>query len=389
MSQVSPKDPPAPGGRYVEALTGLRGIAALFVFLFHYLYFNPDVQLGESVPIVGLLLQFPFDFGFMGVDLFFVLSGFLLSLPFARWALGAAGRVDLKRYFARRLLRVFPAYYFQFAVIFVVGAWFLTYQPMSGKDVLAHFIMYFNVGSEPVRPMVGVWWTLPVEFSFYLVLPLLAVFMRPRWLWAFLPLLVASVAYRWWASQHFEAGNVLMLAANHLPGSLPEFLLGMVAGLVTQGFKDRPIPPWVLDVALLVCMLAVGAWFRLIVGPNGEVYWQGHWSMIIAPTVLGILLATLVWAVYNGSRLGRLLFSNRVVHFLGSVSYSLYLWHFVVMQQLTDRWGAGYVDMAGIPKFLLTLVIVLAVSWLSYWFIERPFFRQRAFKKEGSVPRPN
>ena len=63
------------------------------------------------------MLQTPIGFGFAGVDVFFVLSGFLLALPFARHALGAGPRPHLGRYFRRRLLRVFPAYYAQLAIL--------------------------------------------------------------------------------------------------------------------------------------------------------------------------------------------------------------------------------------------------------------------------------
>lgn len=369
----------------MEALTGLRGVAALFVFLFHYLHFNPDIRLQDIVPVLGRVAQFPFDFGFMGVDLFFVLSGFLLSLPFAARALGKRGAIDVKRYFLRRVLRVYPAYYAQLALILLIGSWFVTWKPLQGTSLVAHLFMFFNIGPEPVRSMVGVWWTLPVEFSFYLLLPLLAWMMRPKWWPAVIPLLIASIYYRFWTTGHFEPINPLMLAAHHLPGALPEFLMGAAAAVVTQWLNHDRCPSWrLLDFLAVMSMALVGVWFMLIVGPNGDAYWNGHWSMVASPTVLGFVLAVLVWSVYNGSRLGRMLFSNRLVHFLGLISYSLYLWHFVVMQQLLHVWGDGYGAMSPLPKFLLTTAAVILVSWLSYWFVERPFFRQHRFSKKAT-----
>jgi len=217
----------AAGSRdYVASLTGLRGVAALFVFAFHYASLNPGIRLDLSVPLVGKLLHFPFGFGFSGVDMFFVLSGFLLSLPFAYATLSGTAQQPLKRYYKRRILRVFPAYYAQLAIILVAGSWFVTWQPVDGVSLFAHLLMFFNIGWEPVRPVVGIWWTLPVELSFYLLLPLIASFMRPRrWLALLLSGILLSMIYRLWAANHFAAAadGAIFLAASHLPGSLPEF----------------------------------------------------------------------------------------------------------------------------------------------------------------------
>lgn len=84
---------------YVASLTGLRGIAALFVFLFHYGSLNPGIRLDQSVPVIGYALQFPLGFGFTGVDMFFVLSGFLLSLPFAHATLTRSTGQPLGKYY--------------------------------------------------------------------------------------------------------------------------------------------------------------------------------------------------------------------------------------------------------------------------------------------------
>jgi len=90
-------DTPDDDRRYVASLTGLRGIAAAMVFLFHYAYFHPGIRLDLAIPVIGAVLHTPFGFGFAGVDVFFVLSGFLLTLPFARNALGGGPRPNLAR----------------------------------------------------------------------------------------------------------------------------------------------------------------------------------------------------------------------------------------------------------------------------------------------------
>lgn len=356
-------------------------MAALFVFVFHYGHFNPGIRLDLSVPFFGYLLQFPLGFGFSGVDLFFVLSGFLLTLPFARAALTNSAHQPLSHYYKRRLLRVFPAYYAQLAIILLFGAWFVTWQPLDGASLLAHLFMFFNIGWNPVRPIVGIWWTLPVELSFYLLLPLIAWFMRPgRWTIFLLAGVVFSTLYRWWSADHFASApeGAVFLAASHLPGSLPEFLLGASAALLAQkldpGSVKRP-SALLLDSLFVMAVALVFAWFWVVMLPHGDTYWAGHWSMLVAPVALGLPLSLMVISLYLGSRIGSLLFANPVVYFLGLISYSLYLWHFVVLQQAEVVFGEAYTGLQGLPKFLFSLALVVLVAAVSYYLFERPFFR--------------
>lgn len=370
---------------YVAALTGLRGVAACLVLLYHYAALNPGVRLDQAVPLVGAVLQFPFGLGFAGVDVFFVLSGFLLTLPFARSALGAAAAPDLPRYFRRRVLRVFPAYYAQLFLILAVGAWFLSWKPQTAATLAAHLVMFFNIGAHPVQPMVGVWWTLPVEFGFYLLLPLLAPLLKPtRWIPALLLLILLSVLYRAWAAAHFGAAGQdrVFLAASQLPGSLAEFLLGASAALLAQYSALRPgfrPSAWLLDAAFAVGLLLPALWLWHGVLAAGAAYWEGHWTMLVSPIAIGLPLSLAVLSVYWGSRLGRLLLANRAVYFLGLVSYSLYLWHFVVMQQLQQAWGGAWGDLPHAARFPLAVLAALAAATASYYLAERPFYRLRTW----------
>ena len=381
-----------PDRRYVAALTGLRGVAAAMVFLFHYAYFHPGIRLDLLAPVIGPILHTPFGFGFAGVDIFFVLSGFLLTLPFARHALGGGPRPDLPRYFRRRLLRVFPAYYAQLLILLAVGAWFLSWKPLSAGELVAHLSMFFNIGAsaiglQPVRPMVGVWWTLPVELGFYLLLPFLAPLLRPRlWLPALLAGLTFSVLYRHWAAIEYAAlgQDAVFLAASQLPGSLAEFLLGATAALLAQraALADgRQPPPWLLDAGFVIGLALPGVWLWQVVLPAGADYWMGHWSMLLGPIALGLPLSVAVFCLYRGSRLGGLLLANRAVYYLGLVSYSLYLWHFVVMQQLIQMIGPAYAELPHWITFPLSATAAMVVASASYYVVERPFYRLKPWRQ--------
>ncbi len=381
-------EPPAPDSRkYIASLTGMRGVAALLVFLFHYEALHPGIRLDLTVPLVGRILQFPLGFGFAGVDIFFVLSGFLLTLPFAGAALGGNPPPSHSRYFKRRFLRVFPAYYTQLFIILAVGGWFLAWQPQSVATFLAHLLMFFNIGWDPVAPMVGVWWTLPVEMGFYLLLPALAPFLRPRrWIPLLLGGIILSIAYRIWAAAHFAAqgDSYIFLAASQLPGSLTEFLLGASAALLVKqselkGWR-RPAPR-LLDAFFILGLLIPGIWLWNVVLSAGARYWDGHWGMVTSPLALGLPLALAVLGLYWGSRIGTLVLANRVVYFLGLISYSLYLWHFLVMQQVQQHFGQAYGDLPHWVTFPMMSAAVISVATASYYLAERPFYRLKSYRQ--------
>jgi peptidoglycan/LPS O-acetylase OafA/YrhL len=373
--------------QYIAALTGMRGFAALLVFLYHYEALHPGIRLDLAVPVIGRILQFPLGFGFAGVDIFFVLSGFLLSLPFAHSALTGQASPGLAHYFKRRFLRVFPAYYAQLFIVLAVGAWFVIWVPMKGTTFIAHLAMFFNIGWAPVTPMIGVWWTLPVEMGFYLLLPLLAPFLRPaRWLPVLLIGIVISIIYRSWAAAHFgPMGSAsAFLAASQLPGNLTEFLLGASAALLVQhtALNDRPRPAaWILDLFFVFGLIIPAIWLWQVVLSAGAEYWLGHWSMVVGPLALGLPLSMAVLGLYWGSRIGTFLLANRVSYFFGLISYSLYLWHFVVMQQIQSLLGEGYADLPHAVTFPLVSVAAVVVAAASYYLVERPFYRLRTFRQ--------
>jgi len=211
--------------------------------------------------------------------------------------------------------------------------------------------------------------------------------MRPgKWMILLLSGVILSVFYRLWSADHFAAApeGAVFLAASHLPGFLPEFLLGASAAILVQWLDLRsPGQPnvWLMDSLFLIGTTLAVLWLWKIVLPNGDSYWSGHWSMVIAPLALGLPLSLMVFSLYRGSRIGRWLFANPVVYFLGLISYSLYLWHFVVLQQADVVFGEAYTDIQGFPKFLVSFLLVVLVSTVSYYLFERPFFRLGARRK--------
>ena len=212
------------------ALEGVRGLAALAVFGFHaWLYTRAHViadARGQGVDD-QLLSQLR-----VGLVLFFVLSGFLLYGPWVRAGLDRARRPALGRYARRRLARILPAYYLAIGVAILV-LWPLEGSPgvrlpPAGKLPL-FLILGQNQDPQTVLTLVPPTWTLAIEASFYLVLPVfgwLALRARPRTALVAVPaaLLVAGIAFNWWIAT--DSSPTPQTVAKSLPAMLPSFALG-------------------------------------------------------------------------------------------------------------------------------------------------------------------
>jgi len=146
----------------------------------------------------------------------------------------------------------------------------------------------------------------------------------------------------------------------------------------------RRLNSWHLDAMFVGGAAIAVLWMSNVIPLAGVDYWPGHWGMLFAQLALGLSLSILVLAVYWGSRLGEFLLANRAIYFLGLISYSLYLWHFVVMQQIQQIIGEPYGDLSHWIKFPLSIIAVLVVASLSYYLIERPFYRLASYSQVRS-----
>ncbi|HEY0178613.1 MAG TPA: acyltransferase [Dokdonella sp.] len=357
---------------YFPGLTGLRGVAAGWVVLYHVwlLADAPAVRLGvvDATPL--------FAGGFIGVDLFFVLSGFLLGRPFLAWAQRRRAFPSLAGFWKRRCLRVLPAYYAQLAILLVAarvadGAW-----PVGLGGLLAYLSMEFTYvpGFGPL--LNGVWWTLPIEWNFYVVLPLLGLaFARWRAWVVFVAVLAAVLAFRaaCYASLADRAlGTILYPLIIHLPGRLDEFVCGML-GAWFELRRTRPSPR--RDLAALLLGLAGVAGLLLAVSGRGDFFAQGEAPIIfVFASAAGASLGLVVYAAAVRVPLARALFGGRALAFLGTISYSLYLWHGIVFVAAERSGVTRAPALAGLGRLALALIpIVLLVAWLSYRLTEHPF----------------
>jgi peptidoglycan/LPS O-acetylase OafA/YrhL len=377
---------------YQEALTGVRALAAAWVMLFHVNAFAGPRILAIEPFGVRMALHPLLTVGWVGVTIFFVLSGFLLTTHL----LDALERRDervMPRYFAARLRRVIPAFWAQLAILFVVAFAIAQAPPPWTRYIPLHLLMLHNVSETASYSINSVYWTLPIEFAFYFVLPIIVVRLarldaRGRSPWKTLVLLYAaalavSVAYRF--AVYPLGGTNIAWISNQLPGTIDQFVLGTV--LAAQWRWWRKSGEAAARAARLSDALTVGGlagMVAMIYYLDGiyETFWIGSSAVYWWYSVDAIFAGAIVLGAAMGGRVARALFANPVALFLGTISYSLYLWHYPVVEWLRPL-GLGYAAF-----FAAAIPLCIVASALSYALVERPFLKSRAGTPTASSSAP-
>lgn len=300
--------------------------------------------------------------GKSGVYLFFVLSAYLLVRNLLHQPPGALQRADTwLDYALRRALRIWPLY------LVVLG---LSWWTHTGGQTLFYPIDTASLWRHlALREGHSVLWSVPVEFKFYFLLPLvvvaLAAMARHRWpAWlqvlAFVLVLLA-VTLTWPPAESIE--NTVSLAPY-----LAVFLCGALAARADAWLAARPAQPGLWTgigvLALLAWCVAIPAIWCKIRGIAFEATITRTWYLFF-----GIIWSALLLALLHGHGGWTRVFAWRPLRWVGLVSFSLYLWHMPVLYALMR---SGLIERFSLLAPLLVLAGALTVSALSWWLFERP-----------------
>ncbi|MHB8572657.1 MAG: acyltransferase family protein [Candidatus Dormibacteria bacterium] len=362
-----------PLGRHLNAVEGLRGVAAYSVFVFHIFSANPFPAAGPRVSgplaLVGDLRTFLAE----GVTLFFVLSGFLLFRPYAAALLGRGKHPRATLFLRNRVLRIVPAYWVALTLAMLVLG---QAAPGAPATVPLYYLFLQDYLPSTVGTVVGPAWSLGVEALFYLFLPVLGAVLlarggdlrsRERWLGLFL-------AVGWLVTL---AGNLAFVHSGLHNATFYPFLLYVFApGMALAWLHARwdGVAPAHLRRPLQVAgvgglLLAVGSWHYAFRSPDTQV-------VVPAVVAIGLALAVLPLVLGAGGAVARFL-SLRPIMLMGTISYSYYLWHQPVMLWAAERGLTSFAPDHFWINLAAFTVLVTAISALSYRLVERPFMRLR------------
>lgn len=379
-------------GTYVPVMDGFRGLAVLWIVLGHAKW-----RLQAPPPTDFDPFNYPFTASYFGVDLLFVVSGFVLFLP----ALQNGGSLGAtKSYALRRAARIVPAFYAALVLSYLV-AWKVG-ELRSGIGISLSHALFLAPYAHPREDLgFGVnspLWTMSVEVIFYAVLPLVAKWYRRHPItglglaialsegWHMLTVRLDGVLDLLGITWTSAATNQAQYRMAHaFPGFATQFAVGMTAAWIYIRVRDRSedderralFPAVAVASALGVIAVAGLRGWEVA---QGSVGFYDHWTLTLDRT---FLFGALVCSTALSTRVVQWPFANEGSRFIGTVCYGMYLSHLPLIYLLIPGLGFDTSVTTRADLFVLTAAVVplsLALGIVSYTFIEEPF---RKFVRRG------
>lgn len=277
--------------------------------------------------------------------------------------------------------RILPAYYAQLAVLIALAAVAGVGAVPTITQLVGNLLLLNNLGPLGATPINPVTYTLSIEFAFYLLLPLLAYWLRPgRWWWLALLAIVATQAWRQLVFPLVAHAEVPLrvIALEQMPGRLDQFVAGMLAAWAyTRAVASGRRAHAAGNETLFVAGMALFAGLLWAAHYTVASYWEGHPLLFTWHGLAGLATALMLYAGARGSRVARWLFDNAPLRWLGLVSFGVYLWHFPVLHWLGNAHAFDAITGYRLP-WMLPVVLALAclLAAASYRWIELPFLRR-------------
>lgn len=346
---------------HYPALDGLRGVAILLVVIYHNFGF-----ISQSY------------FGWLGVDLFFVLSGFLITDILLRTVNDPK---FLSNFYMRRVLRIFPLYYASLVLFLFIVA------PLTSEKIEWNYYQenqvylwtylqnWLYIFKEPgSAAILNHYWSLAVEEQFYIFWPLVILLLKkPKYLLAFIGiLLIAVIIFRFvlWFYQVEDLAYYNLYTFTRIDG----ICIGCMVALLMR-MNMNFIRNYTFLIVLVFAAVNFGFYFI-----NRQNNYSFPYIALIGYTTFAMILGLLVYeAVTRETRLLNMIFGFGLLKFFGRISYGLYIFHWPVYLLLSAYYTADTDGFSG--KLVLSLAatgIAILISWLSYRYFERYFLKLKA-----------
>jgi peptidoglycan/LPS O-acetylase OafA/YrhL len=357
-------------------------MAALGVVFFH------AVEQGEKVVPNNLLrypvklLQLGSSFGYVGVFLFFVISGFCIHLPWARArANKQAPNIAFGAFWKRRIRRLYPPYLIAlFLFLFVSAA--SVGLPLTRSllyDVVMHLLMLHNLDPKTCYSISGVFWTLAIEEQLYLAYFLL-LFLRRRLGWGrtLFVCLVVRVGWRVFSHLVWVKTGVGIPVPEAAASHWFNWSLGAISVEAWLGLVKLPKWSRNLKLATVLIIAASAISYFLPSIPKDTIWHEPCWFLMNPLWGLGFFIVVNRAALAENSWIREVKLPSMISIFatLGVLSYSLYLTHELTVM---ESWRWLEPELGPMQNvFILVIPATILFAWVFFWFCERPFMLRKA-----------
>jgi peptidoglycan/LPS O-acetylase OafA/YrhL len=403
---------------HLLVLDGLRAIACLAVLSYHISMFVRIYHLWSPSGRMQTLLAIAANFGVSGVFLFFILSGFLLFLPFAKTLLFDGKWSSISRFYLRRFFRILPGYY---AVLFLVILFFHPEFLRSEYRAQLWQLLTFRMSKALSDQVDGPFWTLAIEFQFYMLLPFITwifalIVRRDGLRWRLIKLSFCLLAMLGWGllTRYWSLvipgtpvadfpQHILQVLKPYYYGDRGKyfecFAVGMLIAMIYSYTQHAPRgehlrrvlqnwSSWIFLAGLLIlAYIATWLYYYAIIGQSSPLFafispdvgfmnlMYETWSPVLYSICYGFCMIGLL---YSAKRLKNP-FESPVLRWIGLISFSLYMWHIPLLSlymsntlPLFQGWKYG-IKLVSILAWVF--FVVFPISLTCYRWVEMPGMR--------------
>jgi peptidoglycan/LPS O-acetylase OafA/YrhL len=352
------------GRKLISEIDGLRFIAIVPVMIQHMAErFERNTAIKFSTPLEDDYSSFLASRGFLGVFIFFVISGFILALPFASYHLKNTKKISLKEYFWRRITRLEPPYIFWMTVFFIV---FILYHKQSFLEYLPHYLANITYTHSLIyqdwSPFNPPTWTLEIEIQFYILAPFMALtlFAIKNKTWRRVAI-ISFIAIMMGLQQYFKfylAPTSLTILAH-----LHYFLIGfLLADIYLCDWDQIKRNIWYDVLGLISIILLITFW---------------SWDFELLNRVIVVLtLFFFFYAAFKGIYINKFI-CNKWIMAIGGMCYTIYLIHLPLSEFIIKFTKHIYITDSYLINLIIQLLIYIPIticlSAVFFLLFEKPF----------------
>lgn len=341
---------------------GARGFAVLLVWLSHTS--GRGQEIASWFSFHGL--------GHIGVMLFFVLSGYLLSLPFKE-----GKKFVFSEYMVRRFLRIIPLYF-----VVLIGVYLFQAYSNEVNEQYLHIEQGFKGFLKHLLLLRGdgIFWTIPTEFMFYLFLPFIAIFLSRQNLIRYALVCFFALLYGTYHLAIYvniiDMPSLMFIEVRSHSQYLDVFTIGVVFGLLS---KNSPITEYyeshkkILNISIFLSFAVTVIFTVILVCKSIFIFNQPFYHVRFVSFFYALIFALTLYSAQMGNSYIRRFFESKILVYMGVVGYSWYLLHMPVLQMV------NFLNLPSWILFLISTVVITAISTVTYLFIEEPFIRLGKF----------